>query len=168
MLSSMNFAPRSWQPETPGKGCHGKQTAFFGRAVQSNFSLLPVNLWLGEKHGVKWRLGTLPFPLPCVAFTWRHISISRSTDLSAMDEKWGEIWKRELFIGQEKAIQHEEGTSGDWLSPILCSDFKPLSGWFFSPLFFFPLTHLFHFSYGVVTTLQAQEIQAQWGKKRSL
>lgn len=58
MLSSVNFAPCSWQLDTPGKGCHGEQTAFFGGEARSNFSLLPVNLWLGEKC-IQWKLGTV-------------------------------------------------------------------------------------------------------------
>lgn len=42
----------------PRKGCHGEQTAFFGREAQSNFSLLPMNLWLGESHSIQQQLGT--------------------------------------------------------------------------------------------------------------
>lgn len=36
----------------PRKGCHGEQTALFGRETQDNFSLLPVNLGLGERQSI--------------------------------------------------------------------------------------------------------------------
>lgn len=45
MRSPVNFVPH---PDSlrPGKGYRGEQTTFFGREAHSNFSLLPVNLWL--------------------------------------------------------------------------------------------------------------------------
>lgn len=56
----------------PRKGCHGEQTAFFGREAQSDFSLLPVNLCLmvagtGASLSLPWDtscfLETLPLSL---------------------------------------------------------------------------------------------------------
>lgn len=51
MRSPVNFASL---PDIlrPGKGYHGEQTTFFGREARSNFSLLPVNLWL-RRHSMR-------------------------------------------------------------------------------------------------------------------
>lgn len=62
----------------PRKGCHGEQTALFGRETQGNFSLSPVNLGLGERQSINGGWGqllpeatscfqeTLPFPLEMI------------------------------------------------------------------------------------------------------
>lgn len=102
MLSSVNSVPCSWQLETPGKGCHGEQTASFGGEAWSNFSLLPVNLWLGENTASRGRLGQrLPLPLLWDSFYlemhvtfYKHCPFCYGCKMLGKDKKKGLHWSR--------------------------------------------------------------------------
>lgn len=148
MLSSVNSVPCSWQPETPGKGCHGEQTASFGGEIWSNFSLLPVNLWLGENTASRDWLGQrLPLPLLWDSFYLemhvtfhKHCPFCYGCKMLGMDKKKGLHWSRK----SNPEGREDSGKMTHQCSALIWSFFQ--DDFFFSILPFSlpPISSIFH------------------------
>lgn len=117
MRSPVNFAPL---PDSlrPGKGYHGEQTTFFGREACSNFSLLPVNLWLrrhsmreGGRAGGQLREQPASLAPPHAGFYletrscgWKHCPLC--VEAGGGGKKLGERWEGGRLVGQEREDSH--------------------------------------------------------------
>lgn len=140
--------------ETPGRGCHGEQTAFFGREAQSNFSLLPVNLRLGRKtqHPMDpW--DQCPLPLPWDSFFLEINSLLETQPFLLWMRTGGGEDIRKGALHWSKKKSNTAGGEDPWKMTL--TNALLLFEITLRLIFFFPLisppTQLLHFSNGAVT-----------------